>query len=153
MLGMTPERNTSMKQLFRHSRLVLLTMVLAVVSLTVAATATPAVHAAPQPSITATGYQEAVDVQGSGFTPGGQVFVAIYDANYIRLNSETVIASRNTVVCSPITHICRLLLFGGTIDAFIATTGGYYGYVHVIAKDLSTSTWSNWSTTYARIIP
>jgi hypothetical protein len=140
-----------MKQLFWHGKLVLLTMVLALVSLTVAATATPAVHAASTPSITATGYQEAVDVQGSGFTPGGQVFVAIYDANYIRLNSETVTASRSAWICSPFPLVCHH--FGGTIDAFITSTGGYYGYVHVIAKDLSTSTWSNWSTTYARIIP
>jgi hypothetical protein len=27
------------------------------------------------------------------------------------------------------------------------------GYVHVIAYDYSSTTWSNWSTTYARIIP
>ena len=146
------ERDRSMKHLLRNIKLGMATMVLALGGLSFAATGTPAAHAASQPSITAVGHPGVVEVQGSGFTPGGTVFVAVYDAHYVRLNSAYVTASQNSFYCSPFTHICRLLIPGGAIDAFVGTAP-YYGYVHVLAKDLSTSTWSNWSTTYVQIIP
>ncbi|HEY8283079.1 MAG TPA: hypothetical protein VIJ28_01700 [Chloroflexota bacterium] len=141
-----------MKHFLRHGKIVLLTMVLAVTSLTVAAPATPSAHAAALPSITAYGLQEAVEVQGSGFTPGGTVWVGVFDTNHRLLNSETVTASRNAFVCSPITHICRFIFSGGKIDAYVGTAS-YYGNVYVLAADDSTSEWSNEPTTYVRIIP
>jgi len=140
-----------MKHLLRHGKLVMLTMILALVGLTFAAPAMPAAHAASQPSITATGYEQSVGVQGSGFTQGGRVFVAVYDAGYHRLTSTYVTATRATWVCLPITHFCRNLAPGGAINAYMDF--GYFGYVHVIARDLSTNTWSNWSTTHVALIP
>ncbi len=165
-----------MKRLLRNSKLVLVSAVLALVGLTFAANPRLAAHAASQssittlspiprplpgivlnaaasqPSISAYGFQEAVEVQGRGFTPRGTVWVGVYDARYRLLNARYVSASQNIVYCSPLTHLCRVLVPGGAIDAFEGIAP-YYGYVHVIAYDFSTSTWSNYATTYVRIIP
>jgi len=140
-----------MKHLLRHGKLVMLTMILALVGLTFAAPAMPAAHAASQPSITATGHEQSVGVQGSGFTLGGTVYVAVYDAGYHYLTSTYVTATRGVWFCSPITHVCRNLVPGGAINA--SMDFGYFGYVHVIARDLFTNTWSNWSTTHVVLIP
>jgi hypothetical protein len=40
---------------------------------------------------------------------------------------------------------------GGTIDAYVGVP--YYGYVQVSARDEVTLAWSNFSTTYVRILP
>lgn len=140
-----------MKRLLRHGKLVMLTIILALVGLTFAAPITPPAHAASQPRITATGYEQSVGVQGSSFTPGGRVFVAVYDAGYHLLTSTSVTATRTVGFCSPFTHVCRILVPGGAINA--SMDFGYAGYVHVIARDLSTNTWSNWSTAHVVLIP
>ncbi len=141
-----------MKRLFRHIRLLVLTLVLAVVSLTVAATAISAVHAASQPSITAQGGEGLyAPVAGSGFTPGGKVLVTVYDANYHFLAAETVTASRNGVFCAGQIHICYMFSHGGAINATVDLVGHLVfpdfdnAEVHVVAIDLSTARWSNWS--------
>ena len=140
-----------MKHLLRHGKLAMLTLILTLVGLTFAIPAMPAAHAASQPSITATGYEQSVGVRGNGFTPGGTVYVAVYDAGYHYLTSTHVTATRIVGFCSPITHVCRIVVAGGVINA--SMDFGYFGYVHVIARDLSTNTWSNWSTTHVVLIP
>jgi hypothetical protein len=68
-----------MERLLRNSKLLLLSAVLALGSLTFAATAMPAAHAAPQPTIDARGQGGGVQVYGWQFTAGATVRVELLD--------------------------------------------------------------------------
>jgi hypothetical protein len=61
-----------MNRLLRIGTLLLASVVLAVGGLSVAAIVSPAAHTHSQPSITANGLQEEVQVRDSGFTPGAR---------------------------------------------------------------------------------
>jgi hypothetical protein len=141
----------SMNSLVRHGRLALLSALLVAGGLaTLTNTSLPA-HAAPHPSITALGSFDEVGVSGSAFTPSGTVLVEVFDSSWTFVNSITTSAAGPHWVCRPTSfgELCTRDP-GGEID-----TGLYEnpGYVHVIAYDYGSGTWSNWATTYVRMIP
>ena len=89
-----------MKRLLRHSKLVIATMLVALVALTAAGT--PAAHAAyflTSPTIKTSvlfyGSPEGatINVQGSGFTPGGTVLVEEFDSSWHLVTYRTITAS------------------------------------------------------------
>jgi hypothetical protein len=138
---MTTERTQSMKLLLRQSRLAILGALLALGSLTFATGAAPAAHAANQPSITAQGGTQYVSVTGSSFTPNGKVLVEVFDSNWNFTNSTTTTAAGPHVVC-------RLTGVG----ALCSRDPG--GEINTISyAPIGSGTFSNWSTTYVRIIP
>ena len=141
-----------MKRVLRKGKLLILSSVLALGGLTIAATASPAAHAAPQPTITAHGGAGYVEVTGSGFASGALVHVQVYDNSGNFLTGGWTYASTPHFECQPASFgVLCWPVPGGTIDAYVAVA--YYGYVQVIARDHVTLAWSNWSTTYVRILP
>jgi hypothetical protein len=141
-----------MKRLLRNSKLVILTMVLALVGLTVAATASPAAHAATTlttPTITTSvlyygSPEEAtLNIQGANFTLGGSVKVEVLDSSWNLVYSRTITASFNCYRAG-----LRLVCTGGAFST------GFVFYFppsppktyYVIAYDYGTGRWSNWSS-------
>ncbi|MBV9280103.1 MAG: hypothetical protein JOZ41_08490 [Chloroflexi bacterium] len=138
-----------MKLAFRQTvRRTALALTMAVVGLSVGALAAPAAHASlfGPPTITTSisdinNSIQVLNVAGTHFAPGGQVTVQVYDSSYHLVSSRTVTAS--SVTCGP------LVCFGGgafsTGFEYFATLPHPHGTVHVIAGDLTTGRWSNWS--------
>jgi hypothetical protein len=141
-----------MKHLLRKGKLLIVGLVLAVSGLTIAATASPAAHAASQPTITAYGGAGNVEVTGSGFASGALVHIVIYDTAGNFVTGGWTYATTAHLQCQMTTSGPRCFpVAAGTIDAYVGVP--YYGYVQVTARDHVTLDWSNTSTTYVRILP
>lgn len=148
-----------MNHLLRTVKLAMATMAVALGGLTIAAHASPAAHAASQinpafrvinPTIKTSVFYfgspegATVDVQGSGFTPGGSVLVEEFASPLHVINSRLVTASP---FCSFTGGIIRCngggaFSAGFEFDPLPPTTQTYY----YIAYDYGSHRWSNWSS-------
>jgi hypothetical protein len=124
-----------MKQLFQHGKLVLLTLVLAVMSLTVAATASPAAHAGCTPSISTDSFAQGTNIYGNCMNPNVQIRVELLTTD-LRDDLATgyVYADNN-----------------GSFEAQLKTT--YVGNVSVVADEICTSCTGDSFWTGAYIYP
>ena len=119
-----------MKRLLRHSKLVLLTVVLALGGL-VTATASPAAHAA-SPSLYVKGQGGSVYVYGSGFNPYIYVRVELLNSSLTqKLDYDYIRAEPNGSI-------------EGTFQAIDWTTPSYTGSAWVVADQIGLpSTWAS----------
>jgi hypothetical protein len=140
-----------MKCIVRHSRLALLVALLALGGLGLAASPAPAAHAGSTPSITAQGGAQVFYVNGTDFTPNGKVMVQVYDSTWIFVTNKYTTALGPHFVChtSSIGTICGLDQGGEVGASFVSQPGTF----HMLAYDVSSGTWSNWSTAHVIPIP
>lgn len=121
----------------------------AVAGLALGAQAVPAAHASVlvgPPTITTSVTQTSIaslnlNVEGIHFTPAGQVRVLVYDRNLHIVTTRIVTASP---------RLCNHLfcLGGGAIATHILFVSFFphpHGTVYVIAYDVASHHWSNWS--------
>lgn len=146
-----------MNRILHNVKLAMVTMALALVGLTVAATAGPAAHAAatltaPTISTSVTWFsgdhseEATLGVQGSNFTPLGSVLVEVFNSSFSLVYSRTLSAS-GFASCEP--GIRGLICTGG--GAFWA--GFLFSFppfpsqtYYIAAYDYGTGRWSNWSS-------
>jgi hypothetical protein len=85
-----------MKRLFRNGKLIILSAVLALASLTFAAGASPVAHAAPAPIVDASGQGGGVQVYGWNYTAGVTVRVEVLDLSLHVLSTRYLTAWQGT---------------------------------------------------------
>jgi hypothetical protein len=123
--------------------------------LTAVAASSPAALASGNPTISASGGYDSVQVTGTNFTPKGTVLVQVYDQNYHFVNSTLTTAAGPHTVCHTIKtwpYVACQSDPGGEISTGLNSSADAQ-YNHVVAYDYGSHRSSNWATALVYKLP